>query len=134
MKLYTLPSFLEGVVSEDTYLRWLQRKAFTHAKRDRLRGYKNISVALYKKQIHDAILKSEGKDAYTGEKLDWHLLSKFRGKKKGFGMLPTVDHVHKKDGKGFKICSWIVNDLKNDLSEKELHEVIKKISLYFKKR
>ncbi len=71
-------------------------------------------------------LDPKGIDAYTGKKLRWDLISKYdndqskakgREYKKEFGDLPTVDHVD--DGSGspqFNICSWRVNDAKNDLT------------------
>jgi hypothetical protein len=72
-----------------------------------------------------AVAASYGRDAYTGEALDWSLLSRYenvesaeggRSFKHGFAQLPTVDHVG--DGLGpadFKICGWRVNDAKHDL-------------------
>jgi len=80
--------------------------------------------------IHEAVVASNGKDAYTGEQLAWELISTYDNKKskvgrreykKSFGLLPTVDHVS--DGlsaPNFKICSWRSNDCKNDLSSDEL--------------
>lgn len=79
---------------------------------------------------------SAGMDFYTGEALDWLLISKYNNNesKKGgrqykakFSLLPTVDHVN--DGLGlpdFKICSWRFNDAKNDLSLQEFIELCKK--------
>jgi len=72
------------------------------------------------------VIRSKGIDVYTGKKLRWDLIStydndqskaKVREYKKQFGDLPTVDHID--DGLGkpqFNICSWRVNDAKNDLT------------------
>ena len=87
--------------------------------------------------IHEAVLASDGVDAYTGLPLDWHLISTYdneksreqrRTYKKGLGNLPTIDHVD--DGLGapdFKICSWRVNDAKHDLTMSEFVELCQQV-------
>ncbi len=128
-KKYVLPSFLSDVVSQDTYERWLRRKAQAHVKRDRRRGNVSASGISYREAIHWAVVESAGRDAYTGEFLDWKLISQYdndeskengRHYKKTFALLPTVDHLG--DGTGpanFKICGWRTNDAKNDLDHSE---------------
>lgn len=121
-----LPPFLEGKVDHATYERWLQRKAAAHAKRDQKR-FNDVKIGLnYRNGIHLAVLQSEGKDTYTGEDLDWTLLSKYdnTASKEGqhaykakFALLPTVDHVESANREAvFCICSWRTNDAKHDLS------------------
>ena len=121
-----LPPFLEGRVSAATYDRWLERKAAAHATRDQRRfNHVNLRSA-YREEIHDAVLRSDGKDAYTGEELDWTLLSKYNneeskagrhGYKAGFALLPTVDHIESSNRLAmFCICGWRTNDAKHDLS------------------
>jgi hypothetical protein len=122
---YPLPSFLKGVASQGKYGKWLQRKAASLVKRDKKRAFKNISVQNYKEQIHDAVCRSKGKDAYTGDALDWKKISTYKDKK--IPDLPSVDHCHARDGGGFKICSWAINDMKNDMSESELMEACRVI-------
>jgi len=129
MRLFDLPPFLDGVVTREAYIRWLQRKAAAHIKRDRKRGNESGSVSEYKRAIHHAVCASKGRDAYTGEELDWGLISKYdnqeskqgrRDYKARFALLPTVDHLG--DGTGpadFKICGWRTNDAKGDLSLEE---------------
>lgn len=129
MRLFDLPAFLDGVVTREAYVRWLQRKAAAHVRRDRKRGNGSASVSEYKRAIHDAVCASRGRDAYTDEDLDWDLISKYdndesrqgrRGYKAKFALLPTVDHVG--DGTGpadFRICAWRTNDAKGDLTLKE---------------
>lgn len=126
MRVFHLPKFLEGVLTRESYVRWLQRKAQAHIKRDRQRGNINGTVSEYKRAIHQAVCDSEGFDQYTNDPLDWGLLSTYRNEesregrrtyKAKFSLLPTVDHVG--DGSGdanFKICGWAVNDAKGDLS------------------
>src|SRR4051812_18872657 len=125
-KKHTLPCFLEASeVTADFYDRWLRRKAAAHVKRDRKRGH-NCTISDYKNLIHQAVIHSAGKDDYTGEQLDWHLISKYTNEaskqgrhayKAEFAMLPTVDHVRAEaTTASFKICAWRTNDAKSDLS------------------
>lgn len=126
---YDLPKFLNELISPVVYSRWLQRKASTHAKRDRKRGNTKATVLSYKQAIHAAVVASNGNDAYTGEQLNWSLISQYdndesksrgRAYKKELAALPTVDHIG--DGLGapeFVICSWRTNDAKHDLTLNE---------------
>ena len=132
-KKYILPPFLSEVVSQETYERWLRRKAQAHVKRDRNRGNVSALGIFYREAIHVAVLESSGQDAYTGEDLNWKLISQYdndesrekgRHYKKEFALLPTVDHVG--DGMGpanFKICGWRTNDAKHDLDLSEFISV-----------
>ena len=138
--VYEFPCFLEGVVTEDEYRRWLQRKAQAHARRDRSRGNLSARIAEYKRAIHEAVVNGGDRDAYTGEPLSWERISTYdnvqskahrRQYKKSFANLPTVDHVG--DGSGppkFRICSWRVNDSKHDLSLDEFVELCRKVVAY----
>ncbi len=124
-KSYERPPFLLEQVTQEVYERWLRRKAQAHVKRDRRRGNETAIGEAYRVAIHSAVSESGGRDAYTGEELDWSLISKYdndeskengRHYKHNFALLPTVDHVG--DGLGvadFKICGWRTNDAKNDL-------------------
>ena len=133
----TLPPFLEGRVQPQVYERWLARKAAAHLKRDRKRGYTEITGAMYRTEIHAAVLNGQGKDIYTGEELDWSLLSQYNnedsesgkhGYKAGFALLPTVDHIESSVSKsGFGICSWRTNDAKHDLSYQAFIELCIKV-------
>lgn len=132
-----MPGFLRGVVTQPKYEKWLHRKAIAHVRRDRKRGNTSATNAEYKVAIQKAIQECDGIDAYTGEKLDWTLLSKYDNKesrsggreyKRQFALLPTVDHVG--DGTGpadFRICSWRTNDAKNDLSYGEFVKLCQKV-------
>ncbi|MCU1136993.1 hypothetical protein [Stenotrophomonas maltophilia] len=125
MKKYALPAFLESIVTDDAYERWLFRKAQAHVKRDRLRGH-TCTGSGYRSAIHAAVILSNGLDAYTGEKLNWALISTYdndaskEGRheyKAGLALLPTVDHVNADaTAASFKICGWRTNDAKHDLS------------------
>jgi hypothetical protein len=126
MKLFDLPPFLNGIVTREAYVRWLQRKAIAHVKRDRKRGNISASVSEYNRAIHNAVCASGGRDVYTHEQLEWNLISTWdndesmqgrRIYKAKFALLPTVDHIG--DGTGpadFAICAWRTNDAKGDLT------------------
>lgn len=130
---HALPQFLIGSVDPLVYERWLARKAAAHLKRDRKRGYVAITGALYRDEIHQAVLDSGGCDFYTGEELDWSLLSKYNneessagrhGYKAGFALLPTIDHIESaRANSGFRICGWRTNDAKHDLSHQAFIEL-----------
>lgn len=121
----SLPPFLESIVTREAYERWLVRKAAAHVKRDRKRGH-TCADAAYRNAIHQAVIESDGHDAYTGERLDWSLISTYdndasklgrHAYKAGFALLPTVDHVASDaSSASFRICGWRTNDAKHDLS------------------
>jgi hypothetical protein len=137
MRLFELPDFLIGKIDRRNYVRWLQRKAAAHVRRDRRRGNSKASVSEYKRAIHNAVCKSGDRDFYTSEHLDWNLISTYnneaskkggRAYKRRFALLPTVDHVG--DGKGpadFVICAWRTNDAKGDLTYTEFVEVCRRV-------
>jgi hypothetical protein len=98
---YRVPDFLKEV-QRAAYARWLERRAAALVIRDRNRGNTTAPPALYRVAIHKAAERSSGRDAYTGERLDWSLLSTCsivelcagkRRYKRRFALLPTVDHV-----------------------------------------
>lgn len=107
----------------------MRRKAQAHVFRYRKRGNVTAIGKCYRDAIHAAVIESVGRDAYTGEALDWSLISQYdndeskengRHYNRGFALLPTVDHVG--DGMGaanFEICGWRTNDAKSDLELSE---------------
>lgn len=128
-----LPEFLASKVSADQYARWLSRKAAAHVKRDRKRDFTGAIGAAYRDAIHQAVVASGGRDAYTGEDLHWELLSQYDNDKSKagrsvykaqFALLPTVDHVDSSTAAAsFRICAWRTNDAKNDLSHASFLEL-----------
>ena len=136
-----LPKFLVDKVSQEKYTRWLGAKAAAHVKRDK-KHRSDIRTAEYKLLIHQAVTSSNGNDAYTGEALDWSLLSKWdnnKAKEYGskykseFALLPSVDHVSERRGPtNFTICSWRTNDAKNDLSVEEFVKLCEKVIKHMK--
>ena len=132
---YQLPTVLVGVVSQEIYSKWLNSKTQTHLKRDKKLN-PNASGKSYKESIHQAVLQSNGKDAYTGEDLNWKLINQYdntkskllgRTYKHQFALLPTLDHVSERSSINFDICSWRTNDAKNDLSIQEFIELCRKV-------
>jgi hypothetical protein len=140
IRKHSIPSFLRGVVHPDAYERWLKRKAMAHFKRDQGRGHPAATRALYKGAIHTAVLLSDGRDAYTGEQLHWHLISTYKNEdsktgchtyKSGLALLPTVDHVSAGATEAsFRICAWRTNGAKNDLSQEDFIELCMKVLTY----
>jgi hypothetical protein len=137
MRKYQLPRFLEGVITQAHYERWLHRKAMAHVKRDRKRRSEDVTNEQYKVAIHRAVEESQGRDAYTDEALDWTLLSTYDNDeskeqraeyKKKFALLPSVDHVNAQTGiVEFNICGWRTNDAKNDLTYQEFLDLCRKV-------
>jgi len=123
---YEPPNVLVPEIDGVIYRRWLTRKAAAYRKRDRRRGNTGATIESYKRAIHDAVCRSQGCDAYTGEMLDWRLISTYdnarskvgrRVYKDSLALLPTVDHVGDGlSGADFKICGWQTNDCKSSLS------------------
>ena len=79
-------------------------------------------------------------DAYTGKPMRWELISTFNNEeaKKGgvkykstLKDLPTVDHEWGTGSKPkFNICTWAVNDAKNDLPLKDFIKLCKLVVKY----
>jgi hypothetical protein len=136
---WPLPDFLAGRVDQATYTRWLRRKATAHWRRDRARGH-DCACEAYRQAIHAAVLASNGRDAYTGEPLDWELISRYRNDRsaegrhayrRGFALLPTVDHVDADALQAsFRICGWRTNDAKNDLSPAAFIELCRAVLVH----
>lgn len=134
---YALPDFLEGRISEDTYVRWLRRKAAAHVKRYRKRCSDKVLGESYRLLIHDAVKRSGGRDHYTGEELRWDLVSTYCNEtskaqrsvyKASMALLPTADHVPGADEQyDFVICAWRTNDAKNDMSHDEFVALCRRV-------
>ena len=96
-------------------------------------GQATAKLSSYKTAIHEAVLRSGDRDAYTGRPMRWDQISRYnnaaskrggRAYKKKFGDLPTVDHIGEGLGEAhFAICAWRVNDAKSDLTRDEFLEV-----------
>ncbi|MBU4201395.1 MAG: hypothetical protein KKG09_04595 [Verrucomicrobia bacterium] len=137
MRKYPLPEVLKGKCSPEDYTHWLYNKAAAHVRRDTQRGNRIATAIIYRDAIHRAVCHGGDNDAYTGRPLRWDLIRKYdnekskvgkREYKKQFADLPTVDHVG--DGMSnpdFKICSWRINDCKNDLTIEEFVEVCRDV-------
>jgi hypothetical protein len=135
---YQIPDFVASMgVTQVAYQKWLHGRAVAHVKRDKKRGNRTATTEMYKIAIHRAVQICEGSDHYTGETLDWSLLSKYsneeskaqgRHYKATLALLPSVDHVG--DGLGeadFKICGWRTSDAKNDLSHDDFVALCRRV-------
>ena len=135
-KKHLLPVELQDRITQEAYSHWLQRKAAAHVRRDRKRGH-TCTNSVYKDAIHEAVIRSKGFDCYTGEQLDWKLISTYNNEhskigkhsyKAKFALLPTVDHIEASSKKAsFNVCSWRTNDAKNDLSHQSCIELCMRI-------
>lgn len=124
-------------IEQAIYIRWLRRKAAAHVRRDRTRCGYEIMGEEYRRLIHEAVTAQGTHDYYTGEKLDWSLVSTYCNEasqagraayKAGFAMLPTVDHVMGENGRyDFVICAWRTNDCKSDLAYPDFVELCRKV-------
>lgn len=134
---YARPDFLPSNIDQTRYEKWLRGRALAHLRRDRKRGNVKATNEAYRLAIHQAVLRSGGRDFYTGEPLDWTLLGKYRNAdsqanrrlyKARFANLPTIDHVG--DGLGgadFRLCGWATNDAKSDLSYEQFVSLCRKV-------
>lgn len=134
---YNVPECIREQCSQARYSKWLHAKASAHVRRDRKRFKRTCTVANYKRAIHRAVANGGDLDHYTGEKLDWSLVSTFSNAaavegrvkyKKSFALLPTLDHAEDENGlPKFVICSWRVNDMKSDMSEAEFVQMCERV-------
>lgn len=137
--LYEVPECIRGQCSQAKYSKWLRAKASAHVRRDRKRK-RLCTVAIYKAAIHAAVECGGDLDHYTGEKLDWSLVSTFNNAaavegrvkyKKSFALLPTLDHTEDENGQPkFVMCSWRVNDMKSDMNEAEFFDLCERVLLH----
>ena len=117
-------------ISFDKFSKWVMKKGYSLYQRDRKRAKVEFKYTYtdYHSKICDAIqnIPNAGEDCYTGEKLAWDLIGQYDnskakqgGKKykRKFALMPTLDHINAEAKPEFVICSWRMNDAKNDLSE-----------------
>jgi hypothetical protein len=136
---YPLPECIRAQCTQARYSKWLHRKAMAHVRRDRKRE-KDCTVARYEAEIHAAVCESGNRDFYTGERLDWSLISTWdnesakRGRakyKRTLALLPTVDHTADDHGRQkFVTCSWSVNDAKSDLTLEQFYQLCERVLKY----
>jgi hypothetical protein len=137
---YHLPDFLKGRIPEHVYDNWLNERANTLRHRD-IKKNRPYAVATtkgqYKEKIHKAVNEAGQFDPYTGDALQWELISTWDSEKAKQGgdeykdkflLMPTVDH---KDPKSttleFEIVSWLINDCKSGLDPAQFVALCKKI-------
>lgn len=135
---YPKPSFIP--VTQSEYQNWLSRKSKSIVSRFLKKDNKKMKLEEVKIKVHEAIYKSDGVDFYTGEKLDWHLIGKYDGKKakeggleyhRKFALLPAIDHYQNRKLLDFVVCGWTVNDAKNYLSHVEFVELCRKVLRHY---
>jgi hypothetical protein len=135
-----LPVFLNGKMSLPQYREWLFKQAnsiFNREGRDIRRGKLERRLYLTREELRHALhmqmLRSDGRDAYTGRALSWRLAveslqepshNKERGKDgrqrlRERAMLPTFDHRFGQKRRSFRLCGAVTNHAKCYLTEKE---------------
>jgi len=137
---YQQPDFLNTILTQANYEKWLNGRAVAHCRRDRARDNTTACNEAYKTAIHRAVLHSGGHDHYTGELLNWSLAGQYnnaeskadgRRYKASLALLPSIDHVG--DGLGeadFRLCAWRTNDAKNDLTHDEFVALCRRVVAY----
>jgi hypothetical protein len=133
---YPLPAFLQGRCDPSVFIKWLNVKSDSLLSRDikRKKPYAlNVTQAVYKQHIYNAVLGSGDADPYTGDALAWELIGTWdpsanhdESYKRKFALMPTVDHVTP-DELVFEICSWLVNECKTYLDPQEFVELCAKV-------
>jgi hypothetical protein len=140
-KIYFLPSFLVGIISEEVYIRWLLKRARQLHDRDVGQGRPYGlagSGALYKAEIHAAVIATGLLDPYTGETMDYKLIGTWdtsvdqpEGYSRQFRLMPSVDHVDPWATElHMEICSLRINRCKGSLTPDEFVEVCRKVKGY----
>jgi hypothetical protein len=154
---YPLPPVLTGVCNAPKYRKWLRCKADQLQKRDKKLNRphaKNHSQADYKMKIHEAVMRNDGLDPYTGAPLRWDLIgrwdenkeasfkerrnfpgaARYRTIKKEFYLLPVIDHVDPgARDLDFEIVSWIVNEGKSQMTPREYIDLCAKVAEHGRK-
>jgi hypothetical protein len=144
---YPLPAYLQDIYTVSSYAGMLKLKARNLRNRDR-RNKKPValkySVAKYREKVHGAIMDGGRTDPYTGETIDWTLISKWdgvAGKDRGIPNLlavgfdkslylsPSIDHVYPdSDELELEVCSWIANSCKSVLNPAEFIALCGKVA------
>ena len=126
------PEEVLAQITQEQYQRWVRAKAQGHARRDRRRD-RPATAAQYVGRIHDAVLASAGRCAYTDDPLLWKLVGTYNNEasrsgrgiyKSTFDRMPTVDHYE--DGT-FRLTSWLVNDAKGQMTESDFLALCRKV-------
>jgi hypothetical protein len=132
---YTLPPFLQGVVSLKDYRKWLDHRGLVLRQNDLKlkRPYAKLNfTSAYKENIHQAVLDGGQFDPFTGEKINWGLITEDKTKGKGnfidngYAMYPAVDHINPEEF-GFEICSWISNESKACMTPDQFVDFCRKV-------
>jgi hypothetical protein len=122
-------------MSQNDYQRAINRLAVSLRRRDEKRGgtYTHREAA---DAIHQAIVDCQGRDHWTGERLDWSLWRTYDNEKskadgaaywRSLSMQPSVDHRNCLPVCDFVICSRRTNDAKSDMTIEELKDFARRI-------
>jgi len=142
LPLYPLPSFLAGVVSAETYQRWILHHGHYLFWLDKKRNFPcalNGSSRLYRDAIAQAAERAGPCDPYTGDAMRWDLVDRYPHTRqefdsltdamcREFALLPVADHIDPRAEKlAFEICSWQINTAKCSSTPEEFVELCKAV-------
>ena len=106
---------------------WLSRQV---RKRDKGKFENPIQ---FRQIILRAIKRSNWRDAYTDDSLDWKLIyspnlqrgtAKYKNQRIKY---PSIDHINGRASRAVKICALRTNDAKSDMSYKQLLDFCRKV-------
>ncbi|MGB7569428.1 MAG: hypothetical protein WBM07_16315 [Chitinivibrionales bacterium] len=133
-----LPPFLVGILSLKDYHYWLRQEAH-HLRNSDLKLKRSYalenSLTAYKQKIHQGVLDGGEFDPYTGDKINWNLISKEKPHKKNdfianylndHALQPAVDHINPEEF-GFEICSWISNQSKSCMTSDQFVDFCRRV-------
>lgn len=130
-----VPEFVRARgISCARYSAWLSRQALTCKQRDPLE--RRQPIVAYRDAIHKAVLRSGGRDEYTGDPLEWNRLNHARPTTGGRrshrikGHYPSVDHYQGTGVLSYRICSGEVNFAKGALDHQQFVAMCRKVAAH----
>jgi hypothetical protein len=136
---YSLPLFLDGIVSSRDYNGIVYHRASVMLERDRHRKIAiafTVHVRAYADSMNSAVCKGGRIDPYTGDTLDWSLVRQWNDSieknlgadfMKKFSLMPTFSHLDLYHSVGFEVCSWRITTCKSSLTGPQFVDLCKKV-------
>jgi len=144
---YSLPPFLDNIITARDYNIIVYRRASETQERDR---HRRIAIALathvraYSDSMNSAVCKNGRIDPYTGDTLDWTLARQWDNKaeknqgmdfKRRFALMPTFSHLDLYGNAiGFEVCSWKITTCKSSLTGVQFVDLCEKVVAFRESR
>lgn len=118
------------------YNAWLNGQARSCRARDQGLIDPLPAIEEYRTRIHDAVIRSEGRDEYTGELLEWNRLNHPRpeagGRKRHLQRCsyPSVDHYFGPGRLDYRICSGVTNLAKGAMDHQRFVDLCRKVAAH----